>query len=102
MQDGNLSFALPMALQATNGGLFISRAVGEHPRRVIDSFELLYVKRGVLGIEEAGRALRVGAEETLLLWPGRAYGGTMPYSAALQFFWALFVLPSRPGRRTEH
>jgi AraC-like DNA-binding protein len=101
MQDGNLSFALPMALQATNGGLFISRAVGQHPRRVIDSFELLYVKRGVLGIEEAGREFQVSAEETLVLWPGKEHGGTQPYSPDLQFFWAHFVLPAKPGRRAD-
>ena len=100
MQDSSLSFALTMALQATNGGLFMSRAVGEHPRRVIDSFELLYVKRGTLGIEEAGREFRVGAEETLLLWPGKEHGGTLPYPPDLQFFWAHFVLPAKPARQS--
>ena len=66
MSDNSLLVALPLALQAANGGLFISRGIGQHPRRVIDSYELLYVKRGSLGIEEEGHAFRVNAEETLL------------------------------------
>ncbi|WP_083749012.1 AraC family transcriptional regulator [Pelomonas sp. KK5] len=95
MAENTLSLTLPQGLQATNGGLFISRGVGTHPRRVIDSFELLYVKKGTLGIEEAGQQFLVGAEETLVLWPGREHGGTMPYTPDLQFFWAHFLLPER-------
>lgn len=82
-----------MPIQATNGGLFISRGVGTHPRRVIDSFELIYVKRGVLDIEEAAHRFSVGAEETLILWPQREHGGTAPYPPDLQFFWVHFVMP---------
>ncbi len=98
MTESSLAFSLPMALQATNGGLFISRGVGTHPRRVIDSFELLYVKKGALGIEEQGQEFMVGAEETLVLWPGREHGGTMPYTPDLQFFWAHFLLPAPQGK----
>lgn len=29
---------------AANGGLFVSRGIGTHPQRVIDSFELIYVR----------------------------------------------------------
>jgi AraC-like DNA-binding protein len=91
--DTTLSIPLHLALHGNNGGLFISRGEGQHPRRVIDSFELLYVKRGTLGIEESGRQFNVGAEETLLLWPGREHGGTHPYTPDLQFFWAHFTVP---------
>ena len=67
--DNQLPLPYSMPIRATNGGLFVSRGVGMHPRRVIDSFELIYVKRGVLAIEECGRRFDVGAEETLILWP---------------------------------
>lgn len=81
-----------MPVQVTNGGLFVSRGVGMHPRRVIDSFELIYVKRGVLAIEECGRRFDVGAEESLILWPGCEHGGVDAYPPDLQFFWVHFVM----------
>lgn len=92
MADSALSLAFNLAIQATNGGMFVSRGVGQHPRRSIDSFELIYVKRGVLGIEEEGQVFNVRPEETLLLWPGKEHGGTSPFPPDLQFFWAHFVL----------
>ena len=42
------------------------------------SFELLYVKKGSLEIEEEGQEFHVDAEETLLLWPDREHGGIAP------------------------
>lgn len=91
-QDVPLSFPLRLPVLGSNGGLFISRGIGMHPRRVIDSFELIYVKRGTLCIEEMGREFNVGPEETLILWPHRTHGGTAPYSPDLQFYWVHFAL----------
>jgi AraC-like DNA-binding protein len=91
--DSHLSLFLHMPVQVTNGGLFVSRGVGVHPRRVIDSYELIYVKRGTLAIEETGTRFEVGAEETLVLWPGREHGGTLPFPPDLQFFWVHFAMP---------
>ena len=93
--DNQLPLPYAMPIQATNGGLFVSRGVGMHPRRVIDSFELIYVKRGVLAIEECGRRFDVGAEETLILWPGCEHGGVDAYPPDLQFFWVHFVMPQQ-------
>ncbi len=92
MNDALLDVPLHLSLLASNGGLFISHGVGTHPRRVIDSFELIYVKRGRLGIEESGREFLVEPEETLILWPHRVHGGTAPYSPDLQFYWVHFAL----------
>ena len=78
--------------QAANGGLFVSRGIGTHPKRVIDSFELIYVKNGVLGIEEEGNEFVVAQDEALILWPGRRHAGTLPYSPDLQFYWVHFTL----------
>lgn len=97
MSESTLSLPLRLPLLCSNGGLFISRAVGSHPRRVIDSFELIYVKRGALSIEEQGNDFVVGPEETLILWPQRAHGGTAPYPADLQFYWAHFSIVGGGG-----
>ncbi|WP_341677737.1 AraC family transcriptional regulator [Niveibacterium sp. SC-1] len=90
---------LPIAhtIEAANGGLFISRGVGTHPRRVIDSFELIFVREGVLSLHEEGREFEVAQDEALILWPGREHGGTLPYPPDLQFYWVHFRLPG--GRR---
>jgi AraC-like DNA-binding protein len=92
MTDSPLSIPLRLTLLGSNGGLFISRGVGTHPRRVIDSFELIYVKRGTLGVEEMGNEFTVGPEETLILWPQRTHGGTTPYPPDLRFYWAHFAI----------
>lgn len=96
IMDTQLSLNVHMPVHVSNGGLFISRGVGTHPRRVIDSFELIYVKRGILAIEESGRRFEVGEEETLLLWPGREHGGCAPFPPDLQFFWVHFAVPAAP------
>jgi AraC-like DNA-binding protein len=92
MTDATLILPLHLALLGLNGGLFISRGIGTHPRRVIDSFELIYVKRGALSIDEMGKEFVVGPEETLVLWPQRQHGGIAPYPSDLQFYWAHFSL----------
>ncbi len=85
---------------AANGGLFVSRGIGTHPQRVIDSFELIYVKSGALSIEEEGNEFVVVQDETLILWPGRRHAGTRPYPPDLQFYWAHFTLAG-PGAEAE-
>lgn len=87
-----LELPVPLALQASNGGLFISRGVGTHPTRRIGTFELIFVKRGVLGIREGDTCFEVQPDETLILWPGREHGGTAPYPRDLEFYWVHFGL----------
>jgi hypothetical protein len=48
MNNLNLCFNLPIT--AKNAGLFISRGKGEHPDRVIDSFELIFVTKSLKAI----------------------------------------------------
>ncbi len=45
-----LSIALPIKVQ--NGGLFISRGVGRHPARKLTSWEIIFVEKGTLTIQE--------------------------------------------------
>jgi AraC-like DNA-binding protein len=98
MENNALEFAVQLQLEASNGGLFISRGVGRHPSRVISSFELIFVKEGVLGIEEEGRPFQVGPGETLILWPGRRHGGTSDYPPDLEFYWVHFKVQGKAPR----
>jgi len=87
-----LELCAGLAVEAHNGGLFVSRGRGIHPDRVIDSHELIFVREGVLGIQEEERRFKVGAGQTLLLWPGRRHRGTEPYAPGLSFYWVHFAI----------
>jgi len=77
-------------IHAENGGLCISRGQGIHPDRVIDSFELIYVREGVLSIAEEDRPFDVSAGQSLILWPERRHCGTVGYDRKLSYYWLHF------------
>lgn len=77
---------------AANAGLFVSRGQGIHPDRMIDSYELIFVRSGTIMMEEAGQTLQAQESQTLLLWPGRRHRGVQPYGADLSFYWIHFHL----------
>jgi AraC-like DNA-binding protein len=94
----SLEIPVPLELSASNGGLFVSRGIGTHPTRVITTFELIFVKSGVLRIREGDTPFEVQPNETLVLWPGREHGGIAPYPRDLRFYWVHFGLRGgRPG-----
>ena len=81
-----------MPVHAHNAGLFISRGRGAHAERIIDTFELIFVRQGVLAMHENGQEFTVKAGQTLYLWPGQKHGGIAPYSEDLKFYWVHFSL----------
>lgn len=83
-----LSIALPIRVQ--NGGYFISRGVGRHPARRLDSWEVIFVEKGTLTIQEEGSVFEVHAGESLLLWPHRLHKGIEDFPANLRFYWLHF------------
>lgn len=90
----SLTLPIPTHFQLATAGLFVSRGSGTHPRRTIDTWELIFVRSGTLHIREAQRQFAVGTQETLLLHPGRLHDGTEPYSEDLSFFWLHFRQPT--------
>ncbi|MCC6580638.1 MAG: AraC family transcriptional regulator [Phycisphaeraceae bacterium] len=87
-------------VEAANGGLFVCRGEGRHPDRVIRTWELIFVRRGVLKMMEEGRPLTIREGGTLLLWPGRRHWGAGPYPKNLSFYWIHFQLPAARRRVT--
>lgn len=83
-----LSMTLPIKVQ--NGGLFISRGVGRHPARTLTSWEIIFVEKGRLAIQEEEHIFYVEAGESLLLWPGRRHIGVDDFPADLRFYWLHF------------
>ena len=90
MFEASLQLAVQLPILASNAGLFVSRAEGTHPDRIINSFELIFVREGVLSLEEEDQVFEVQAGETLVLFPKRRHRGTSPYPANLSFFWVHF------------
>jgi AraC-like DNA-binding protein len=86
---------------ACNAGLFVSRGKGTHVDRVIDSYELIYVRHGTLAMRENEREFFLKSGQTLLLWPGRRHKGIRPYPPDLSFYWIHFKLPSARKSRTR-
>jgi AraC-like DNA-binding protein len=90
-----LSITHPIKVQ--NGGLFISRGIGRHPARKLNSWEVIFVEKGTLTIEEEGQLFKVNAGESLLLWPQRRHVGVEDFPADLKFYWLHFeVQASNP------
>ncbi|MGK7591729.1 AraC family transcriptional regulator, partial [Salmonella enterica] len=66
-----------------NGGLFISRGIGRHPGRRLQSWEIIFVEKGCLKIQEEECVFCVGAGESLLLWPHRRHMGVEEFPTDL-------------------
>lgn len=89
-----LSMTLPIKVQ--NGGLFISRGIGRHPARRLQSWEIIFVEKGCLKIQEEECVFCVEAGESLLLWPHRRHIGVEEFPADLNFTGSIL----RSKRRT--
>jgi AraC-like DNA-binding protein len=101
LQSGTLPLGGVLPLQTHMAGIMISRGKGRHVDRVASYFVLLFVRQGVLHIEEEEQIFEVQAGQSLLLWPGRRHRGTRDYDENLQFFWLHFTLPpDQPGETT--
>jgi AraC-like DNA-binding protein len=93
-----LQLAPNLGLRALNGGLFVSTGRGTHPDRTLDSYELIFVRKGTLSMSEEGRRFDVHAGHSLLLWPGRRHQGALPYGKATQFYWFHFQTAARKNK----
>jgi AraC-like DNA-binding protein len=72
-----------------NGGLFESTGEWIHPKRMIESNELIYVCRGRVFIEEEGTEYVLEENDILLLERGKTHFGTKA-SADVAFYWFHF------------
>lgn len=89
-----LNGSLP--IEAFLAGMLISRGSGRHIQRICSHFDLIFVREGVLPIQEEERTFEVRAGESLLLWPGRRHGGTGVFSPDLRFYWLHFNVKEAP------
>ncbi|TCL06046.1 MULTISPECIES: helix-turn-helix domain-containing protein [Sodalis] len=93
-----LDISVDYPIRIENGGLFISRGLGHHPTRILESYELIFVEQGILAISEDQHDFHVKAGESLLLWPGRKHEGIGNFPPDLKFYWLHFgIIAARPA-----
>lgn len=90
MTNNDLQIQIPYPVKAQNAGLFISRGGAMHPRRILESHELILVIQGELDMFEEDQTFHVGGGQALHLWPGREHGGTKAMPPDLKFYWIHF------------
>jgi YesN/AraC family two-component response regulator len=102
MQNDSLQLWTHLPIKAINAGLFISRGIGKHPERVMDSYEVIFVRSGILGISEEDIAYEVHEGQALILYPHRQHGGTKTYLSDLSFYWIHFHLNENTNFAETH
>ncbi len=78
-------------LQYVSSGLFSTEQQWIHPRRVIDSYEIIYVTQGCVHIEEDGKEYTLSRGDALLLYPGVVHTGNRVSTGTTEFFWVHFL-----------
>ncbi len=78
-------------LSYVSSGLFSTEQKWIHPRRNIDSYELIYVTAGDVYIEEDGHEYHAGKGDTLLLVPGVEHMGGRMSDGHTEFYWLHFL-----------
>ncbi len=77
-------------LEYVSSGLFSTEQKWIHPRRVIDSFEIIYVTGGKVHIEENDVEYHLSVGDALLLRPGVIHTGSRMSEGKTEFFWMHF------------
>ena len=81
-----------LPVQALNAGYLVTKGRGRHVERTMDTFEIIYVNSGTLGIFEEDVEYDVEKGEALILFPGRHHGGTRDFDEDLTFYWLHFTI----------
>ncbi len=89
----------PSTIEPMNAGLFVSPGYGTHDTRILDSYELLFVTSGHLGMFEDANEYVIQKNQTLILCPGKRHGGLFPYPADVNFYWIHFRTRRVSGSR---
>jgi len=77
--------------QLVNDGGFV------HPERTIDTFVFILGNQGTLHIEQSGVPHEIGANQYILLFPGKLHLGNKPSTEHLSYYWCHFQT-----RRNNH
>lgn len=88
-------------IKYTSCGNFISNGQWIHPDRNINSYEIIYVTKGSVYINENGKNYVIGKQEFLILEPNlRHYG--YKYSSDVEFLWLHWLGEVRTTHYVKH
>lgn len=86
-----------LALRYTGGGAFSAPGPWQHGARIISSYELIIVTKGVVYLQEGERRFTLGEGDHLLLHPGVPHSGWKPSTGPTAFYWIHFTSESLPA-----
>lgn len=66
-----------------------------HPKRIIDSYELISVTKGTLHIQSSSRSYHLTPGQFVVLFPDECHFGTKPTDGELSFYWTHFYFNSK-------
>lgn len=66
-----------------------------HPKRTMDSYELISVTKGILHIQSGEREYHLTSGQFLLLFPDECHFGTLPSQGELSFYWTHFYFHTK-------
>lgn len=79
-----------MKLQYVSSGRFFSDEEWVHPRRMIDSYEIIYVVEGCIFIQEEEEKFNIQKGEILMLQPDKLHFGYQKSVGNTSFYWLHF------------
>lgn len=66
-----------------------------HPKRIMDSYELISVIKGTLHIQSGTRSYSLSPGQFVILFPGECHLGTHPSDGELSFYWTHFYFQTQ-------
>lgn len=72
-----------------------------HPKRIMDSYELISVTKGTLHIQSGNRSYHLTPGQFVLLFPEESHFGTSPSQGELSFYWTHFRFHAGEAIRCE-
>lgn len=82
------------AVEFESAGQFIGLPGWIHEKRILESFELIFVTRGVLPLNVGTENLQISQGEIMLIPPESIHMGSEHLVSTLEFFWVHFRLQS--------
>ena len=76
-----------LKIEYVSAGHFKSTDVWCHPKRIIDTYEIILMHKGTAYIEEDGVQYTLKSNDILLLDPGKEHKGFMDSDEYVSFFW---------------
>ena len=74
----------------SNMGFFTTKDAWIHPKRIIDSFEIIYVIEGEFDMQEDGKIYHLKPKNLFILYPGLQHQGIKVTNFSIKFFWLHF------------